>query len=122
MFLDQGNRHLIDLKDTFIYACRENNITKVRACLDLGVDVYVKFGDNVFGLIFAVIENYIELCETLLGQPGIDVDRILYDGADNQDNQEIFRILISISSVDWNLLGSNGDNALTYALKERKTS
>ena len=43
---------LIDLKDTFIYACRENNITKVRACLDLGVDVNVKFGDYVLFEIY----------------------------------------------------------------------
>ena len=78
MFPDQGNRHLIDLKDTFIFACRENNITKVRACLDLGVDVNVKFGD-LFGLILAVLRNDIELCEMLLGYPGIHVNQTYFD-------------------------------------------
>ena len=79
MFHDQGNTHLIDLEKTFLEACRKSDYTKVRACLDLGVNVNAEDSNYEFGLILAVLRNDIELCEMLLGHPGIHVNQTYFD-------------------------------------------
>ena len=62
------SRQLIDLEETFLMACRENDRTKVRACLDLGVNVNAKNISGWFGLMWAAFHNFFDLCKMLLGQ------------------------------------------------------
>merc|ERR1712130_1017300 len=82
MFNNARNDQFINLSETFLEACAENDQQKVRACLDLGVDVNSKDlgNDDWFGLLYAANHNYIELCEILLGQPGIDVNQTSNSG------------------------------------------
>jgi len=132
MFQDQGNRHLIDLEETFLKACRENDRTKVRACLDLGVNVNAK---NMrwlcSGLMFAVINNNIDLCEMLLGQPGIDVNQFFQDGDQNANptalmvscslgREEVTQKLVSHPGIDLNFQDNDGKTAAFMAVEEGK--
>ena len=65
----------LSLEDTFLKACQENDLTKVRACIDLGVDVNFEGHDGDFGLLISAGRNHLELFDVLLRHPDIDVNK-----------------------------------------------
>ena len=65
-----------DLSGEFLKYCRENNLAKVSDCLSRGVDVNTVSEDGHWtALTIAAYENYPELLDLLLEQPGIDVNK-----------------------------------------------
>ena len=115
--------HLLDLEETFLKACRENDRTKVKACLDQGVNVNEKDFYMESGLILAVSRNNIELCEMLLGHPGIDVNQIDF----NEDTpllvsckwgyEEITQMLVSHPGIDLNFQNNDEYTAAFMAVE-----
>ena len=62
------------MEKRFIFACGQRDMNTVKECIEKGVDVNASFGDS-FGLQKAAKKNYPEICELLLSQPNIDVNK-----------------------------------------------
>ena len=111
----------INLSETFLKACDENDLQKVRACLELGVDVNTKDKYNA-GLHYAASNNNIELCEILLSQHGIDVNQVNSDGQTAlmvsclNEREEITQKLVSHPGIDFNCQDRDGFTAAYYAV------
>ena len=58
----------------FIRACEENQVDVVKKCLLKGNDVNQQSHDWWFGLLFAAYNDYPDLCDLLLKQPGLNVN------------------------------------------------
>ena len=74
VFYDQNDSDLIDLRITFLTACASGDATRIRECLDLGVDINIKDDEGQFGLLYATAERHVSVCDILLGHPGFDVN------------------------------------------------
>ena len=80
------------IEEVFLNSCRTLNMKKVKACIDLDVDVncthdmrsfdYCVSEDKIrnFALKYAVEQNSEELCDLLLQHPDINVDNRDEDG------------------------------------------
>ena len=70
---------LNEVERSFLEACENFDLDKVRECIDRGVDVNVRSEDlNWFGLKYAAADQdftdeSVELCNILLSHPDIDV-------------------------------------------------
>ena len=63
------------IQETFLKACKENNLKKARACLDLDVDVNCSDGE-AFALWYAVENDNLELFQLLMEQSDIDENQV----------------------------------------------
>ena len=69
------------LEEMFYRACKNNDVSSARRCLEEGVDVnelYDDFGLSdswMSGLMLAARHSFVELCDLLLSHPDIDVNK-----------------------------------------------
>ena len=69
---DNSKKQLYSL---FLSLCQENDVEKVIYCIKLGVNVNTVSEDKKWsGLVIAAKNNFPEILEILLSQPGIDVN------------------------------------------------
>jgi len=120
-------RHLdiSKVKSLFLRACDRNDLEKVRHCLDIGANVNWKGNDLLerSGLHLAANNNYEELLELLLSQPGVDVN--ITDKYNNTPlfvawrHENIVRRLCQVNGIDPNIR-ARGYTALHFAAFNNK--
>jgi len=111
-------------KFLFLQACERNDLEKVRHYLDLGANVNWKGNDYYerSGLHLAAVNNYEELLELLLSQPGVDVN--ITDKrnetplmvACDRGHENIVRRLCQVNGIDPNIRNDGGYTALHLAV------
>lgn len=70
------NKYKRLVKQYFLEACEQNNIQKVKSCIARTVDINCQTEDGLWwGLRYAAEKNHVELCQFLLLQPNIDVNK-----------------------------------------------
>ena len=68
------NKYKTLVQNSFLEACEQNNLTRVRLCIARNVDVNCKTDDGLWwGLRYASEKNLTDLCSLLVSQPNIDV-------------------------------------------------
>ena len=107
----------LEVNTKFLHACKNNDIDGefgVKYWISQGADVnYWDNDDYYYGLKYAAIENYPELCDFLLAQPNIDVNSAFksrdYYSTDHPLNlaikyghTEIVRKLVKAPGIDLN--------------------
>ena len=118
------NSNEMSLRKLFLKSCEKNDLEKVRECLNQGVDVNTVSEDRqVFqrspGLAIAAENNYPELLNLLLSQPGINVNLawgwtpLMYACA--AGHHEIVRRLLQVPGINILHEDSDGDTALHEA-------
>ena len=111
------------MKDSYLEACEENNISLVRELVSSGVDVsWRRDNDGSSGLHIAALGNYGELLELLLAQTGVDVNIRNNDNitplmlACGWDHENIVRRLSTVTDILLNIRDDEGHTALQWAL------
>jgi len=115
-------------KFLFLQACERNDLEKVRHYLDLGANVNWKGNDYYerSGLHLAAVNNYEELLELLLSQPGVDVN--ITDKrnetplmvACDRGHENIVRRLCQVNGIDPNIRKDGGLTALHLAASDNR--
>ena len=117
------NKYKRLVKQQFLEACEQNNIQKVKSCIARIVDINCLTEDGLWwGLRYAAEKNHVELCQLLLSQPNIDVNK------KDKNNMtclmiacfngyvEITRMLCNAPGIDLNCKDHfNGYTAATWA-------
>ena len=120
-----------ELEKTFIDACKNLDLDKVRACVTLGVDVNCEDERNNFGLLIAITLQNLDLLDILLSHPNIEVNkRINIEGYESGNpfleacwngNADIVRRLLSVPGIDLNYQDSGGRSGAMWAVRRGKT-
>ena len=110
------------MKDSFIKACKENNLSLVRELLSRGADVNWRDEYGFAGLHYAACDNYGELLELLLAQTGVDVNiRDIINTtplmlACCEGHENIVRRLCQVTGIQLNSRDDRGWTALYWVV------
>jgi len=116
-------------EELFLQGCKENNMSAVRACMDLEVDINATTQDGrYFGLLYAAKMGYNDLTDLLLNSSRIDVNKQNCNGntalirACKQNHNRVVEKLLSFKDVDVNIQNKWGDTAAITAASYRSSS
>ena len=111
-----------------MYACRNGNVSTVKALLDLGASINVRSARETTAFLEAFTGNtddHTRIVELLLERPDLDVNTRYADEGDRTvlmmstfpkfAGEEIVKLLLYKSGIDVNLKDFNGDTALSLA-------
>ena len=118
-------REEMDIQDSFLEACQEGDIEKVKFLLEKGVDIEAKDDGNT-PLIYASFNGNIEVVKFLL-EKGVNIEAKDYDGKTSliwaswhgYRNIEIMKLLIE-KGADVEAKDNNGNTFYIYLNKENK--
>ena len=110
------------LEKLFLKACKDNDLKRARACIDLDVDVNCR-DREAFALWYAVENDNLELCQLLLAQDNINVNQVplpsvatLYQRtslieASSRGHTDIMKLLAASPNINLNARDKNGETA-----------